>query len=179
MFSDFKMHVAGVPQIAPTFGVGTGNMIFDGPGADEDFGLEQMTGDPADRYRFRTSPLRNVALQPAFFHNGAFTRLDDAIRHHLNVRESVSTYSASAAGVDRDLKTRLGPMDAVLDRIDARLASPTFLRSNEFADLVTFVKTGLLDSRALPSQLCDLIPASLPSGMTPLRFEACPQGGAR
>ena len=25
----------------------------------------------ADRYKFRTSPLRNVALQPAFFHNGA------------------------------------------------------------------------------------------------------------
>ena len=62
-----------------------GNMIFDGPGADEDFGLEQVTGDPADRYKFRTSPLRNVALQPAFFHNGAFTRLEDAIRHHLDV----------------------------------------------------------------------------------------------
>ena len=60
-------------------------MIFDGPGEDEDFGLEQVTGDPADRYKFRTSPLRNVALQPAFFHNGAFTRLEDAIRHHLDV----------------------------------------------------------------------------------------------
>jgi hypothetical protein len=27
MFSDFKMHVAGVPQIAPFFGVGEGNVI--------------------------------------------------------------------------------------------------------------------------------------------------------
>ena len=75
MFSDFKMHVAGVPQIAPFFGVDEGNVIFDGPGEDEDFGLEQITGDPTDRYKFRTSPLRNVALQPAFFHNGAFTKL--------------------------------------------------------------------------------------------------------
>jgi cytochrome c peroxidase len=74
MFSDFEMHVVGVLQIAPLFGVGTGNVVFDGPGDDEDFGLEQVTGDPADRYKFRTSPLRNVALQPAFFHNGAFTR---------------------------------------------------------------------------------------------------------
>jgi cytochrome c peroxidase len=88
MFSDFQMHVVGVPQIAPEFGAGTGNMIFDGPGQDEDIGLEQVTGRAADRYKFRTSPIRNAALQPAFFHNGAFTRLDDAIRHHLDVFES-------------------------------------------------------------------------------------------
>ena len=68
MFSDFQQHVAGVPQVAPSFG----NVTFDGPGANEDFGLEQVTGNPADRYAFRTSPLRNVALQPAFMHNGAF-----------------------------------------------------------------------------------------------------------
>src|SRR5262245_47094052 len=43
MFSDFEMHAVGVPQIAPVFGVGTGNVVFDGPSADEDFGLEQIT----------------------------------------------------------------------------------------------------------------------------------------
>ena len=80
MFSDFKMHNIGVPQIAPFFGVGQGNVIFDGPNEDEDFGLEQITGNSADRYKFRSSPLRNAALQPAFFHNGAFTRIEDAIR---------------------------------------------------------------------------------------------------
>jgi len=175
MFSDFNMHVVGVPQIAPRFGVGTGNVNFDGPGADEDFGLEQITGNDADRYRFRTSPLRNAALQPAFFHNGAFTRLEDAIRHHLNVFESALSYDAAAAGVDRDLRTRLGPVEPVLDRIDPRLAGAMFLRADEFADLVAFVRTGLLDRRALPQNLCALIPASLPSGMTPPRFEACPQ----
>ena len=105
----------------PRFGVGVGNVIFDGPDADEDFGLEQITGDSADRYRFRTSPLRNAVLQPAFFHNGAFTRLEDAIRHHLNVLESVSTYNAASAGVDRDLRARLGPMEPVIDRLDPRL----------------------------------------------------------
>ena len=137
-----------------------------------------ITGHAADRYRFRTSPVKNVALQPAFFHNGAFTRLEDAIRHHLNVLESASTYDAAAAGVDRDLRTRLGPVERVLDRIDPRLASPTFLRADEFADLVAFVRAGLLDRRALPQNLCALIPASLPSGMTALRFEACPQNQA-
>ncbi|MEP6921337.1 MAG: hypothetical protein ABI967_09440 [bacterium] len=57
-----------------------GNVIFDGSGADEDFGLEQVTGHNIDRYMFRTAPLRNIGLQPAFFHNGAYTRLEDAIR---------------------------------------------------------------------------------------------------
>jgi cytochrome c peroxidase len=82
MFTDFKNGVVGVPQIASYFGVGTGNMIFDGPGQDEDFGLEQITGNRADRYKFRTAPLRNLAVAPAFFRDGAFTRLEDAIQHH-------------------------------------------------------------------------------------------------
>ncbi|MEP7348217.1 MAG: cytochrome c peroxidase, partial [Gemmatimonadaceae bacterium] len=80
MFSDFRQHVAGIPQIVPSFG----NVTFDGPGANEDFGLEQVTGNAAGRYAFRTSPLRNVALQPAFMHNGAFVRLEDAMRYHLD-----------------------------------------------------------------------------------------------
>jgi len=91
MFSDFEAHVIGVPQVAPS----VGNVAFDGPGADEDFGLEQVTGDPGDRYKFRSSPLRDAALQPTFMHNGAFVRLEDAIRHHLDVRASVRSYSAA------------------------------------------------------------------------------------
>src|ERR1041384_2943580 len=49
MFSDFKEHVIGVPQIAPA----VGNVAFDGPGTNEDFGLEQVPGLAEDRYKFR------------------------------------------------------------------------------------------------------------------------------
>ena len=174
MFSDFQMHVIGVPQIAPFFGVGVGNMIFDGPGQDEDFGLKQITGQPADRYRFRTSPLRNVALQPAFFHNGAFTRLRDAIRHHLDVFESARSYDAGRAGVDYDLQHRLGPIEPVLARIDPILATPIRLTPAEFNHLVEFVRDGLLDDRARKENLCRLVPREVPSGFTTLRFEGCP-----
>lgn len=175
MFSDFEMHVIGVPQIAPVFGAGTGNMIFDGPARDEDFGLEQITGDPADRYKFRTSPLRNVALQPAFFHNGSFTRLEDAIRHHLNVYESARNYNAVAAGVDRDLTYRLGPIEPVLQRLDPLLTKPIKLKAGEFEALVAFVRYGLLDNRARRQNLCALIPQRVPSGYSTMRFEGCPQ----
>ena len=76
--------------------------------------------------------------------------------------------------MDKDLTRRLGPIHPVLDRIDPRLAGPMFLRGDAFADLVAFVRTGLLDHRALSQHLCAQIPALLPSGMAPLRFEGCP-----
>jgi cytochrome c peroxidase len=174
MFSDFRVHVIGVPQIAPEFGAGRGNVIFDGPWQDEDFGLEQITAIPADRYKFRSSPLRNVGLQPTFFHNGAFTRLEDAVRHHLNAFESARRYKAVAAGVDKDLTFRLGPVEPVLTRLDPALVNPVQLTAKEFQSLVAFVRTGLLDPRAGPRNLCALVPTILPSGMAPLHFQECP-----
>ena len=173
MFSDFENRVIGVPQIAPRFGAATGNTRFDGPGADEDFGAEQVSGNPADRYAFRTSPLRNAALQPAFFHNGAFTRLSDAIRHHLDPVESARSYAPGRAGVNGDLRGRLGPTEPVLARLDPILHSPIILSPGEFRDLVGFVRDGLLDERARPRHLCDLVPRSVPSGRPLAVFERC------
>jgi cytochrome c peroxidase len=133
--------------------------------------LEQITGDVSDRYKFRTSPLRNVALQPAFFHNGAFTRLEDAIRHHLDVLASVSNYNPATAGVAPDLRGPLGPMAPVLTRLDPLLANPIHLTDEEFTRLVDFVTNGLLDARAKPENLRKLVPKSVPSGRPTLKFE--------
>ena len=160
MFSDFRQHVAGIPQIAPA----VGNVTFDGPGANEDFGLEQVSGDPADRYAFRTSPLRNIALQPTFFHNGCFTRLEDAVRYHLDAIGSGSSYNPVVAGVDADLQGPQGPIAPVLARIDPALATPVTLSSEEFRQLISFLRTGLLDPKANAHGLSKLIPARVPSG---------------
>ena len=173
MFSDFENHVLAVPQIAPAFGAGAGNVSFDGPDGDQDFGAEQITGNAADRYKFRTSPLRNAAVQPAFFHNGAFVRLDDAIRHHLNPRRSANGYAPLAAGVDPDLAQRMGPIEPVLDRLDTRLAKPIGLSRREFSDLVAFVRDGLLDPRAKPRRACETVPDLVPSGIPVSVFQGC------
>ena len=173
MFTDFAEHVIAVPQIAPFFGIGKGNVIFDGPGQDEDFGLEQISGNSADRYRFRTAPLRNLAVSPGFYHNGAYVRLEDAIQHHLNVYYSARTYNPVEAGVPADLAHRLGPIEPVLARLDPLLQSPIYLTDGEFGDLVSFVRDGLLDERVKPENLCKLVPAKVPSGMPVLNFEAC------
>jgi cytochrome c peroxidase len=170
MFSDFQNHVAGIPQLAPEFGVGKSNMVYDGPGQNEDFGAMQISLEESDKYRFRTAPLRNIALAPAFFHNGAFARLEDAIRFHLNPAQS---YNPARAGIDADLYARMGP------RVPASMLDPVFrnggikLSEPEIRDLVQFVKTGLLDPRATKDNLCKLVPKAVPSRMPMLTFEGC------
>jgi len=173
MFSDFTNRRIGVPQLAPPFGMESDNVVFDGPNQDEDYGAEQISGDDTDRYAFRTSPLRNVGLQPAFFHDGAFRRLDDAIYHHLDVIQSAKLYDPAAAGVAPDLARRLGPIAPLLENLDPLIASPIDLSPNEFDDLVAFVRNGLLDPRARPENLCKLVPKELPSGMPLQIFEGC------
>jgi len=165
MFSDFRQHVAGVPQIVPSLG----NVTFDGPGANEDFGLEQVTGNLADRYAFRTSPLRNVALQPAFMHNGAFTRLEDAIRYHLGAIDGAASFTTDR--LPADLRGRTGPLQPVLDRLDPQLRAPVRLTEEEIESLIAFVRDGLLDPAARPQLLRRLIPEKLPSGRSGLVFQ--------
>ena len=131
--------------------------------------LEQVTGNPADRNAFRTSPLRNLALQPAFMHNGAFTRLEDAIRYHLD-----AVGSAAAFTTDRlppDLRSAMGPMQPVLDRLDPLVRSPEALTEDEIQSLIAFVSNGLLDPAANPQRLKRLIPEKLPSGRSLLMFQ--------
>ena len=165
MFSDFTPHVLGVPQVVPD----DTNSVFDGDG-DEDFGLAQITGDPADRYKFRSSPLRNIAIQAHFFHNGAFDTLEDAIRHHLDVKKSVKSYSPKGR-LPRDLDGPLGPMSPVLARLDPLVKTPIKLTGDEFNQLVAFVRFGLLDLRVMPQTLAALAPDELPSGREPLDFQ--------
>jgi cytochrome c peroxidase len=160
MFSDFEQHVVGVPQVAPALT----NVTFDGPGANEDFGLEQVTGSPSDRYAFRTSPLRNVSLQPTFFHNGAFTRLEDALRFHLDPAAGLGTYNPAQAGLDVDLQGPLGPTEPLLERLDPLVQTPVALGDAEFKQLLAFLTNGLLDPKARPENLRKLVPARLPSG---------------
>src|SRR6266550_3720823 len=172
MFSDFRGHVIGVPQIAPAVGnPAAGNVTFDGSGQNEDFGLEQVTSNPNDRYMFRTSPPRNVALQPALFHNGAFTRLEDAIRLHLNPSGQAPNYDPTAAGVAPDLRGATGPIAPVLARLDPAMVTPINLSNDEFRQLVDFVRNGLLDPKSKPENLRKLIPRRVPSGRPIQNFQ--------
>jgi cytochrome c peroxidase len=167
MFTDFKEHAIAVPQLVPR----VTNNQFDGPGATEDFGREDFTGNPADRYAFRTPSLRNVAVEAAYMHDGAFTSLAAAIRHHLNARASLLAYNPTSQRLPPDLTGPTGPLAPLLDALDPLLANPIVLTDSEFDDLVAFVRDALLDPRARPAKLHKLVPAQVPSGAPPLTFE--------
>lgn len=63
-FTDERQTIVGFPQIGPGKG--------DGASGDQDFGREHQTGDPADRFRFRTTPLLNLDATAPYTHSGLF-----------------------------------------------------------------------------------------------------------
>ena len=86
-----------------------------------------------------------------------------------------SAYDPDRAGIDRDLRARLGP------RVHESYLHPLFqnggidLSEAQVRDVTQFVKTGLLDPGANKEKLCGLIPKAVPSGLPVLTFEACKQ----
>src|SRR5262249_38359500 len=131
MFTDFRMHAIAVPQLVPA----VTNNQFDGVAGDEDFGREDFTGDRADRYAFRTPSLRNVAVEAAYMHDGAFTTLRAAIRHHLDAVGSLLSYDPAAQGLPGDLGT-VGPRGPLVDSLDPLLRTTILLTPDELDDLV-------------------------------------------
>jgi cytochrome c peroxidase len=104
-------------------------------------------------------------------HNGAFTSLEAAIRHHLDVFASARSYSPGVQGLDADLIGPTGPIEPVLGRVDQLLAEPIELTEEHLAQLVAFVRHGLLDPRATPDSLGKLVPKRVPSGRPVPTFE--------
>jgi cytochrome c peroxidase len=166
MFSDFIPHNIGVPQIVAKL---TNADNFDGPNNNEDYGYEQVTGNAADRYKFRTAPLRNIGLAPFFMHDGAFSTLEDAIAHHLNPKASALKYTP-VGRLPADLTGPTTPIAPILAQLDPLMAQPIVLTDAEFRWLVAFVRWGLLDPAATPAQLKKLIPQKLPSGQPVATF---------
>lgn len=167
LFSDFRNHNIGVPQIGP----GTGRFAPGDPSyqglTNWDFGLEEITTERADRFKFRTAPLRGVALTSPYMHNGAYAKLEDAIRHHADPAAAYAAYDLTQ--IEPDMQAfGLNPADPVFDE-----ANPVVLGSGpgqpridltdaEVDDLVEFLKA-LTDPRMLDT--ATIAPQSVPSGL--------------
>jgi cytochrome c peroxidase len=167
MFTDFRKHAIAVPQLVPE----NTNNQFDGPDANQDFGLEDATANPFDRYRFRTPSLRNVAVEAAFMHDGAFKMLAETIRHHLDAAASLRAYDPANEDLPPDLAGPIAPTGPLLAALDPRLRRPIELTPAEFHDLLAFVRDALLDPRADPDKLRRFVPGRLPSRNPTLTFQ--------
>lgn len=83
-FTDEGFHNIAVPQI----GRGKDHRGFD-------LGRMLENSNPNDKYAFRTPSLLNVAQTGPWGHTGAFIKLQDIIRHHLEVETSVLAFDYS------------------------------------------------------------------------------------
>ncbi|WP_322789096.1 cytochrome-c peroxidase [Thiohalocapsa halophila] len=159
LLTDHRFHAVGMPQL----GQGKGNG-FDGL---DDFGRENVTGDPADRYRFRTPSLRNVMLTGPWGHAGGFDSLRNLLRHHLDPVAGLRHYSpaplaparADLAGTDLTVMRSHARRDAIARRVEQR---PVRLTDGEVADLLAFL--GALTDATL-SDAQSLVPGQVPSGL--------------
>lgn len=177
MFSDFDMHNVGIPQLTPNFGIKTGNVGF--ATLDKtlcangiyDLGRFEFDGLEESKFKFRTSPLRNVSLQPFFFHNGAFDDLRKAVVYHLDPRKNSDDYKPHKNGIPSNVIYHEEGMKYILAGLDKSLKNGIKLTNGEIDDLVAFLSVGLLDPDAKPAQLAKLIPTTLPSGAQLPKFE--------
>jgi cytochrome c peroxidase len=92
LLTDQDFHAIGLPN----FGPGKTNS-FD-PVA-RDVGRMLQTNRLEDIYKFRTPPLRNVALTGPYGHNGAMPTLDAMVRHHVDPVTSMQNYTKEMAAL--------------------------------------------------------------------------------
>ncbi|MCH9693222.1 MAG: cytochrome-c peroxidase [Gammaproteobacteria bacterium] len=158
--TDQSFRAIAMPQI----GAGKG----DGAYGYEDFGRERVTGDPADRYKFRVPTLRNVTQTAPYGHAGAYDTLEAVIRHHLDPVDSLYNYDPSQlrmpSRADLDAVDLLAMSDpSVLAAIaSANELSPVRLRKREMKQLIEFLRA-LTDPDMLDLRID--VPRSVPSGL--------------
>ncbi len=151
--SDFRFHNIAAPQVGP--GVGANAPL--------DFGQEDVTGNPNHRFRFRTPPLRNVALTGPWMHAGAYTTLGGVVRHYRNPANALRNYNPAQLRGDLQgsVSTAAQINAGILNNLDPLLA-PVQLNNNEVNDLVAFLNA-LTDPAAQAAAA--QVPPNVPSGL--------------
>lgn len=81
-FTDERQTITGFPQTGPGKG--------DGANGDEDFGREQQTSNPNDRFKFRTPTLINLRATAPYSHTGTYS-LEDAVAHYFIPEDTFDT----------------------------------------------------------------------------------------
>lgn len=151
-FTDNQFHNVALAQLGPGAG--------DGAGGRDDFGRMRVTGLPADQYRFRTTPLRNVELTGPWGHDGAFTDLRAFIDHYSESHLKLQNFDVNQ--LEPSLRgTVLANVDAILATRDTLLDGVVF--TPQQVDEVTEFMMALTDPAA--RNLSRLTPERVPSGL--------------
>jgi cytochrome c peroxidase len=163
--TDHGFHAIAMPQIGP----GKGDNLPGYSDGHDDFGRERVSGDPADRFKFRTPSLRNVALTAPYGHAGAFATLEAVVRHHLDAERSLHHYDREQARLPS--RADMDALDfVVMDDESRRNAiaaanelKPAHLNETDFRALMAFLNA-LTDPAALDlrGDATSRVPSGLP-----------------
>lgn len=155
--TDHGFHAIGLPQF--------------GPGKDDayaDAGRGMISGDTADKYRFRTPSLRNVTLTAPYGHNGAYTDLEAMVRHHLDPFEGLGNYDRRQAALHElgEGAKDWEPMDNLAEVLRIAMAAeiePVALSDSEVDQILAFL-SALEDPISHHGRLGvpDRVPSELP-----------------
>lgn len=159
--TDHAFHSIGLPQFGP--GKMEGHESDTSNAAD--LGRAHVTDDRSDRYRFRTPSLRNVTQTAPYGHNGAYSTLENIVRHHLDPFDALGKYDRTQAVLhtrednDWDALDDLSELLRIATSVDI---TPVQLTDAEVADLIAFLDA-LTDPFAAAGRTG--IPTALPSGL--------------
>jgi cytochrome c peroxidase len=156
LLTDQELYDLAVPHVGPGPDFNDADPV--------DLGLERLTGNPEDRYAFRTPPLRNIALTGPYMHDGAFVSLEDAVRHHFDCAESARHYNYEQ--LNPELWPTVRCDEALIEDMEKNppdeLETPIVLTDAQFTDLMAFLNA-LTDPAS--KDMTRLRPSSVPSGM--------------
>ena len=158
LLTDQGYHAMGVPQIGPGK-----KARFESGARDE--GRAEVTGDPADRFAFRTPSLRNVALTGPYGHAGSHATLAGFVADHADPVAALARYDMDQA-VLPDLSVADDEIMANPEEVAALAAAvttpPVTLSEAEITALVAFLES-LTDPAAVKGRLG--VPTAVPSGL--------------
>jgi cytochrome c peroxidase len=141
--TDWKFHNLAVPQIGPGFGSGASET----PRSDK--GRYEVTHQDADLYAFLTPSLWEVRATAPYFHNGVYTSLEKAIRHHLDAAGYTRAFRCAddapplQDGIKvecRDSQNAPTLYTDMMNRLAPELKAVPALSDAEIADLIAFMK---------------------------------------
>lgn len=129
-----------------------------------DDGRFRVTGHSEDAFAFRTPSLRNVTLTAPYGHSGAFSDLEDMVRHHLDPVASLNAYLLEMATLpvlsgavdDRVLSSEMD----IAALAEANELEPLDLSDAEVQALLAFLKA--LEDPAMRLGVPQTVPSGLP-----------------
>ena len=138
-FTDEGFHVIATPQV----GRGKG----DGTDGTNDYGRFRVTGNPDDKFAFRTPSLLNVSATGPWSHAGAYTTLQAMILHHLNPAVAIDNYnfeqidpSINADTMTANTAEALAQLEQLREEGKSRLEITT-LDDTELSELEAFLES--------------------------------------